>query len=242
MSRRVRAVGVLSWLILAPGALAGQVADSARHGPIFARSDAAIVGVAAITTTVLIGWDAAIANRAQSTSLQRSAGLRDVLDGAAAFGDPGSIVLGAGLWLSGRLAHDATRERIGLRSLEAVVVSGALTGVIKGVAGRARPYASPGNARDFRLGRGIGDRGEFQSFPSGHSTAAWAFASAVDAEWRRLRPTRPRWVPAALYTVATLTAASRVYNNKHWTSDVVLGSAIGFVTGRAVVRWHADHP
>ena len=122
-------------------------------------------------------------------------------------------------------------------------MSGVITSVIKSVAGRARPYASPGNPRDFVLGRGISDGGDFQSFPSGHATAACAFASAADAEWSRLRPSRPRLLgSAALYSMATLTAVSRVYHDKHWMSDVLLASAIGFVTGRGVTRWHADQP
>lgn len=225
---------------LVPVVAQAQAADSSRRGPVLARTDAAIIGVAAVASTVMFGWDAAIAARSQSLSWQQNSTVHDVMRGAGVFGDPGTIVLGAGLWLSGRLAHDDTRERIGLRSLEAIAVTGVVTGVLKGVTGRARPYASPDDARSFVLGRGIGDRSEFQSFPSGHATAAWAFASAVDAEWSRLNPSRPRWVPIALYTMATLTAASRIYEHKHWASDVVLGSAIGFVGGRAVVRWHGD--
>lgn len=228
--------------MLRPVALQGQTLDSVRHGPVLARTDAAILGVAAVASTVVIGWDASIATHVQASSLQQNGFVRDVMDGGRIYGDPGTIVLGAGLWLSGRLAHDDTRERIGLRSLEAIAASGVVTGVIKSVAGRARPYASPENPRDFVLWRGIRGGGDYQSFPSGHATAAWAFASAVDAEWSRLRPSRPRWIPAALYAMATLTAASRVYHNRHWTSDVLLGSAIGFVSGRSVTRWHADRP
>jgi membrane-associated phospholipid phosphatase len=40
------------------------------------------------------------------------------------------------------------------------------------------------------------------------------------------------WVPVLAYTLATGTAISRLYDNKHWASDVVIGSALGFVTGR----------
>ncbi|HVZ49646.1 MAG TPA: phosphatase PAP2 family protein [Gemmatimonadaceae bacterium] len=218
-----------------------QAPDTSRHGPVLARTDAAIIGVAALTSGVLLGWDGAIARHMQGSPLRDDAFVRTVMDGASTYGDPGTIVLGAGVWLSGRLAHDATRERIGMRAVEAIVASGIVGGALKGLTGRARPDTS-GNPRDFVLGRGIGNREAFQSFPSGHATAAWAFASAVDAEWLRLRPSRPRWVPAALYAAATLTAASRVYRNRHWASDVVMGGAIGFVSGRAVVRWHRDPP
>ena len=226
----------------APAGLAQAPDTTARHGPVLARTDAAILGVAAVASTVMIGWDAAIAKGVRQSSLQDHAVVRDLMNGGRVFGDPGTIVLGAGLWLSGRLAHDETREKVGLRALEAIAVTGVATSVLKGLAGRARPDTSPTNARDFVLGRGIGTRDAFQSFPSGHATAAWAFASAVDAEWSRLSPGHARWVPDVLYAIATLTSASRVVQNRHWTSDVVFGSAIGFVGGRAVVRWHADRP
>ena len=231
----------LSAAIVTPAVLPAQLPDSTRHGRILARTDAAVLGVAAAASGVLIGWDGAIAREVRASPLQGSAIVRGAMRGAGTFGDPGTIVIGAGLWLSGRLAGDNTRERVGLRSLEAVVVSGVLGGAIKGVTGRARPDASD-NPRDFVLGSGIGTRDAFQSFPSGHATAAWAFVSAVDAEWGRLSPARPRWVPVALYALAALTGVSRVYHNRHWASDVVMGSALGFVSGRAIVRWHADRP
>ena len=162
------------------------------------------------------------------------------MDVAGFAGDPGAIIAGAGLWLSGRWSEDRTRKRLGLRSLEAVIVSGVLTGGGKAIAGRARPDQSPTMPRDFSFGRGFGDRSEFQSFPSGHATAAFAFASAIDAELNRIAPRHPAWIVPALYTVAAATALSRVYHDRHWTSDVVMGSAIGFVGGRVVVRRHGD--
>jgi membrane-associated phospholipid phosphatase len=49
-------------------------------------------------------------------------------------------------------------------------------------------------------------------------------------------------VVPALYGVAALTGISRVFHDRHWASDVVMGGAIGYVTGRAITRWHADAP
>lgn len=237
-------VAATLWLaatLASPNLAAGQ-GGSAGHGPILTRTDAAIVGVAATTSAVLVGWDRAIADAARRPPLQGNRLLGGIADGGNAYGDPGVLVAGAALWISGRLSHDNSRRLIGLRSVEAIVAGGVVTGALKSLAGRARPDQSPGDARDFRLGRGFGSRGEYQSFPSGHATAAFAFASAVDAEWARLRPGRPAWVPAVLYAAAALAGAARVYRDRHWASDVVMGSAVGFVAGRAVVRWHADSP
>jgi membrane-associated phospholipid phosphatase len=193
-----------------------------------------------MTSLVMIGWDRQIAAAFRESSLQRNRAVNGYLDFAGFAGDPGSLIAGAGLWLNGRWGGNRTRERLGLRSLESVLLSGVFTGGIKAIAGRARPDQSPDRPRDFVLGRGFGDRSEFQSFPSGHSTAAFAFASAIDAELNRLAPEHPGWIVPTLYGIATSTAVSRVYHDRHWTSDVIMGSAIGFVAGRVVTRWHGD--
>lgn len=222
-------------------AIAAQ-ADSARHGAAFTIRDAEWLSAATAGSLLLINADARLTRDALNSSINHGGFVRSSFDVGRQFGEPSALVLGAGLFGVGVLTHDRTPERVGLRAMEGIAASSALTAVVKGLTGRARPNQSPGNPRDFVFGRGIRDGGEFESYPSGHATAAFAFASAVDAEWARLSPHRPRWVGPALYALAGLTAASRVFDDRHWTSDVVLGSAIGFVVGRAVVRWHADQP
>jgi membrane-associated phospholipid phosphatase len=44
------------------------------------------------------------------------------------------------------------------------------------------------------------------------------------------------------YGGASLIALSRMYNNKHWASDVLMGAAIGTFAGTKVVRYHHSHP
>ena len=143
---------------------------------------------------------------------------------------PSAFVFG-GMWFADKLAHseEARREHLAMR--RAIVLETLSSEVLKVAFRRERP--GPGVSRN-----GWGDGG--LSFPSGHTTAAFAFASAVDAEWGRLSPGRPRWVASALYGIAALTGISRVFHDRHWTSDVVMGGAIGYLTGRAIARWHAD--
>jgi len=95
--------------------------------------------------------------------------------------------------------------------------------------------------RLFGFGRGFGKKGKYQSFPSGHTTAAFAVASAVTSESRRWWP-RGVWVVApVMYGGATLVGLSRMYHNKHWASDVALGAAIGTFSGLKVVRYSHAH-
>lgn len=215
-------------------------AEAPTRGAVFTSRDAVVLGATTAAGFILIGFDERIATQVRESPLQRSHAMANAMQVAGVVGEPGAVIAGAALWLNGRLSKDRTQELVGLRSLEAIAVTGAATVAIKAITGRARPDESPFAARDFRLGRGFGDRNEFQSFPSGHVTVAFAFASAVDAELNRLAPKHPRWIVPTLYGLAAATAASRVYRDRHWTSDVVLGSAIGFVGGHAVVRWHGD--
>jgi membrane-associated phospholipid phosphatase len=142
----------------------------------------------------------------------------------------------------GKLAHWREVADLGLHGTEAVALSGVLTAAVKDLAGRARPYVSVDtNAHDFKFGRGFGNGG-FQSFPSGHSTAAFAAASVVTSESQRWWPHETWLVASAMYGGASLVALSRMYNNAHWASDVVLGAGIGTFSGIKVVRYNHGHP
>jgi membrane-associated phospholipid phosphatase len=130
---------------------------------------------------------------------------------------------------------------VGLHSAEAVFVGDMITGSIKMIAGRKRPYLSPDNPYDFRLLRGFkGD--SVRSFPSGHTTSAFAAAAAATPpagyQWKGGKP----FVGTALFGLAGIVGLSRMYNNAHWASDVAVGAAIGSFVGWKVTRYAHNHP
>ncbi len=129
-----------------------------------------------------------------------------------------------GLGLAG--GNEKLRET-GILSLESLADADIAVNVIKYVARRQRP--------------GDGDHGghfekDGSSFPSGHSTQAWALASVVADEYGN-----HQWVPVLAYTYATTVSVSRVLSQAHFTSDVFVGGAIGFFIGRYVVRTQHTH-
>ena len=69
------------------------------------------------------------------------------------------------------------------------------------------------------------------SFPSGHAAAAWAAASVIERHfgYRMALPT---------IVLASYVATSRLHENVHFLSDVLMGSAIGTVSGWTVVGRH----
>src|SRR5262249_55631828 len=97
-------------------------------------------------------------------------------------------------------------------------------------------------ANNWQLGRGLkGDK--YQSFPSGHTVAAFAAAAAVVNETSRWWPNYTWFIAPTMFGGASLVGVSRMYNNRHWASDVMMGAAIGTFAGNKVVRYfHRSHP
>jgi membrane-associated phospholipid phosphatase len=193
-------------------------------------------------TVVMFPADRSLAQRLQDSSTQANHFLKNASRNIQYFGDPGSIVIGVSMYAVGRVAKWRAVADLGLHGTEAIVISGVFTAVIKDVAGRARPYVSLDTSpHDFGFGRGLRKGGGYQSFPSGHTSAAFAAAAAVTTESQRWWPDGIWLVAPAMYGGATLVGASRMYNNAHWASDVVVGAAIGTFSGIKVVRYSHGH-
>ena len=69
------------------------------------------------------------------------------------------------------------------------------------------------------------------SFPSGHAATAFACATVIANEYKGNRT-----IVNTAYGLATLSALSRINDNDHWSSDVFIGSAIGYFTAKAIIR------
>jgi membrane-associated phospholipid phosphatase len=123
-----------------------------------------------------------------------------------------SSVFVAGMFTAGRLAHGSRFRAMTYDMLDAAVVNFSYTEVLKVTVRRERP-----------------DGSDNKSFPSGHTSNAFALATVAERHYG--------WkvgVPA--YVVAGLVGASRIEQDKHWLSDVVAGATLGYIAGRTVVR------
>ena len=131
--------------------------------------------------------------------------------------------LGAGL-----LFRNAELRDVGRDAVEAeILAAGIVTPILKKVTGRLRP-SQGSDADEYQpLSRD-------QSFPSGHSTEAFAVASVVAARsngWA---------VPALAYALASGVALARMNDRAHFASDVVAGAIIGTAIGHSVVHRHSS--
>ena len=64
------------------------------------------------------------------------------------------------------------------------------------------------------------------SFPSGHTAIAFASAEFLRREYCDTSP----WIGVAGYAMATSTGILRMYNNRHWITDVVTGAGVGIAS------------
>jgi membrane-associated phospholipid phosphatase len=135
-------------------------------------------------------------------------------------------------WVTGAIKHNDHLRETGFLAGEALVDTMLFTEMIKYAANRIRPQASGLSEEsgefwpDGKYYRG-GD-----SFPSGHTAAAFAFAHVVADEY-------PSWkVKLAVYGLAAATAFERVAGREHFPSDVLAGGAIGHLIGGYVFHLH----
>lgn len=72
------------------------------------------------------------------------------------------------------------------------------------------------------------DSSDKYSFPSGHTAAAFVSAEFLRQEYKDVSP----WIGVAGYATAVATGVLRMYNNKHWLNDVVVGAGVGILSVR----------
>lgn len=147
------------------------------------------------------------------------------------FGRPvyASILSGL-LYSSGLLFNKKHLRETGQILAEAMLCTGFYTQILKVTLGRARPYTGDGNT-DIDLFEFEFDSNE-NSLPSGHTSIAFTVAAVLSERIDNI------YTSIALYSLASLTAYQRIYDDKHWLSDTILGAAIGTVIGLKIVKLH----
>lgn len=202
-------------------AVGKSLAVAALH---FHRKQWLELGGVAATTGLLFQLDSAT----KIFSLDHQNSTNNFIFNADHFYGNGYTVLGTmGLYGAGYLLRNEKLRFLGLQTAEAAGYAGSLTVALKILLGRRRPFGgdNPFYFKPFQINN------LYNSLPSGHTTVAFA-VSTVMAKSCSNRYWKMFW-----YSAAALVAASRIYHNQHWVSDVFLGGAIGYSVGSFVVHF-----
>jgi hypothetical protein len=144
-----------------------------------------------------------------------------------------SMFLAGGFAVRGRLADDMRARRTASEVVEALLVSGTVTQVLKHVAGRQTPGEATVPRGRWRPFPSWGDYSAnvpgYDAFPSGHLASTMATLTVV-----ALNYPEHRFIWPASAGVMGLLSFAMVNNGVHWASDYPLALAIGGVVGKVV--------
>jgi membrane-associated phospholipid phosphatase len=208
---------------------------------LFNERDLAMLGAWTAATIALTPLDKQLARDLRDSSVQANHFLKNASHGIEVIASPGAYYIGGTLYLIGRATRHPRIADLGWHGTEAVMLGEITAFAIKGLVGRARPFAAVDDPDDFNFGGGF-RRQEWRSFPSGHATTAFAAAAAVTDETTLWWPKSTWIVGPIMYGGATMVALSRMYHNRHWASDVAVGALIGTFSGKKVVLASHSNP
>ena len=139
----------------------------------------------------------------------------------------GMIALPVSMFGFGEAKHNQHLTETGILGGEAIGDAIIVDELVKFCAWRERPYEDGGEGRFF-----VGRAGVNSSFVSEHSMVAWSSAAVIADEYHS------KWAKFGVYTAAAGVSLTRVMAQQHFPSDVLLGSAGGWLIGHYVFRAH----
>ena len=173
-------------------------------------------------SALLVGSDTAI-----EAHLPTSPNTVKMAANASTAGMAALIGAGGGLFLVGQMTHDEHKRETGLLMGEAAIDAYAASTAIQYITQRERPFTGNGRGQFFDGGN---------SFPSNTAAVSWAAAAVLAREYPGIL------TKIMAYGVAAGVSAGRVIGEKHWTSDAVLGSALGWYMGRQIYQARSAGP
>lgn len=136
-----------------------------------------------------------------------------------------SIIITAGTGLTALITKDKRFEKTAILLAGGHLINDFVTNQLKITFQRHRPNTGDSyNKFDWRDGNKSN-----LSFISSHTSNAFTTATAFAICF-----SDKKWVPIVAYSTASLVGLSRIYQNQHWTSDVLVGAAVGFLSTHAM--------
>jgi membrane-associated phospholipid phosphatase len=230
-------------LSIAPDSGSRSSVDSTvRHvqKTFFVHRDLIASGIAMAAAVGTSAFDLRIARWARSEGVRGDSTRYDRVSTATRVNETPLTLAALATYGIGRLAHSPTTADVGLHTFEALVLTTTISEVLRGTIGRTRPRESLENPFRFDPFNGF-VAFETRSFPSLHTAAAFATATALVGEIRERRPEATKVAAPLLYGAAMIPGLTRIYLDQHWTSDVVAGAFLGALLSSRVVSYAHSH-
>jgi membrane-associated phospholipid phosphatase len=221
--RTARGIAVLLCLLALPSPAVGQdatvpsrnflqtIADGVKS--VVSKESVPVLSSAAALSLFALPFDEALTYSASCSTFQKTA-----FDGWARIGGQEWLLASGALatYVVGRTTGQLKVAAVGGDLIESQVVAGITTLALKYAIPRTRPDGEP------------------RSFPSGHAAGTFAAATVIQRHFGVKGA-----VPA--YTLATLISTARLQANSHYPTDVIIGAALGILSGRAATFALAGH-
>lgn len=135
----------------------------------------------------------------------------------------------------GSVSDDCRLKNLSLAALQSFVYAEVASAGLKILTCRIRPSEANSQQPITNSQTWLGPFKSFEStsFPSGHAMRSFALATTVAGFY----PDK-KWIGIVSYSLATMTSVGRVISKEHWTSDVIVGAALGYFIGRGVVKFN----
>jgi len=185
------------------------------------QKDWLLFGALTAGTGLLVWQDDEIRETFQRNRGRTTDELADIFRpfGAANYVQPALL----GTFAVSTIAREKKLQALSVDGWEASQFALTVSGLLKLASGRARPFEEKGAWKRKGFTR-------HSSFPSGHTTQAFVLATAISEHYPKW------WVKVTVYGFATGVALSRINDDVHFASDVLVGAALGTAVTKTIFK------
>ncbi len=189
--------------------------------------DWAVFGLVSLSTFSIMNYDVEVRDYIQK---ERNGSDNFIMQFGTLYGEPFvPLIAAAGFYTQGAIADNKANRNLAFEITEVFVYTGIITTIVKYAFGRERPFIAKSA---FGLHPFSFKDNAHMSFFSGHTSSAFSLSTILAEN------TDNDALKVVAYIPAFITGVSRIYHNRHWTSDVFMGAIAGYLIGKLVKDLH----